>query len=80
MKQIQVTDSFLTLDQEVRGCQNEESYDKCTSRNYEKKILKKCGCLHQSISTNSQVFFFYGDKTLSIVNVNVIDLSNALQT
>ena len=45
LKEITVTDSYLGLDQEERGCQNEEPYDNCTTRQYHNTILEKCECL-----------------------------------
>ena len=45
LKEIMVTESYLGLDQEERGCQNEETLDNCTSRQYYDTILEKCGCL-----------------------------------
>ena len=44
VKMITVTDSFLELDQSDRGCQNEESFDTCTTRLHSDNIFKKCGC------------------------------------
>ena len=55
LKRIEVTDSFLTIDKPVRGCQNEEPYDVCKTRVYQENLLKKCGCLPLSISFNSKV-------------------------
>ena len=45
LKEISGTDSFLGLDQNVRGCQNDEPYDNCTTRHYIKAMRDKCGCL-----------------------------------
>ena len=42
---IEVTESFLTLDQDSRECQNEETYSNCTTRHYINAVLQKCGCL-----------------------------------
>ena len=49
LKEIMVTESYLGLDQEERGCQNEETLDNCTSRQYHNTILEKCGCLPLNI-------------------------------
>ena len=43
----EVTESFLGLDQDVRGCQNEEHYDECTTRQYIDKFH-----IHQSQAQN----------------------------
>ena len=44
IKEIGVTDSFLTLDKDIRGCQ-EESYDECTTKKYKNDLITKCQCL-----------------------------------
>ena len=44
IKEISVTDSFLTLDKDIRGCQ-EESYDECTTRKYKNTLINQCQCL-----------------------------------
>ena len=51
----EVTESFLGLDQDVRGCQNEEHYDECTTRQYIENMRGKCGCLPLSIALSDQV-------------------------
>ena len=45
LKEIRVTESYLGLDQDVRGCQNEEPLKNCTTRQYLKTMLGECGCL-----------------------------------
>ena len=52
-----VTESFLGLDQDVRGCQNEERYDECTTHLYIENMKGKCGCLPLSIALSNQVNF-----------------------
>ena len=54
----EVTESFLGLDQDVRGCQNEEHYDECTTRQYIENMKELCGCLPLSIALSDQVNFF----------------------
>ena len=44
IKEITVTDSFLSLDKDIRGCQ-EESFDECTARNFKNTLMNKCQCL-----------------------------------
>ena len=43
MKEIYVTDSFLSMDKDIRACE-EESYDECTTRKYN-DTWDKCQCL-----------------------------------
>ena len=45
LKEIKVSDAFLGLDQDVRGCQNEEPLINCTTRHHLKTMLETCGCL-----------------------------------
>ena len=45
MKEVKVTESFLTLNKEKRGCQDEETLDDCITRNYIDSIINTCGCL-----------------------------------
>ena len=44
IKEISVTESFLTLDENTRGCQ-EESFDDCTTKKYTNALIDKCKCL-----------------------------------
>ena len=44
VKEITVTDSFLSLDKSIKQCQ-EESYDECTTRKYMIALKNKCQCL-----------------------------------
>ena len=45
LKQIDVTDSYLGLDKHIRRCQNEISFDNCTSEAYIDTFVNQCGCL-----------------------------------
>ena len=55
LKEIMVTDSYLDLDQDIRGCQNLEPLYNCTTRQYMNTIMDKCGCL--PVNTN-KVFMY----------------------
>ena len=55
LKEIKVTESYLVMDQEVRKCQNEESYHNCTTKQYINTHLNKCGCLPFSMGTITKV-------------------------
>ena len=55
IKEEEVTLSFLGLDQDVRGCQNDEHYDECTTRHYIETMREQCGCLPLSIRLSNQV-------------------------
>ena len=58
LKEEEVTQSFLGMDQSVRGCQNEEHYDECITRQYIENMRGKCGCLPLSIALSDQVASF----------------------
>ena len=45
VKEVKVTDSFLSMDEEDRGCQNKEDYQDCTTRHYIDQVKKTCKCL-----------------------------------
>ena len=51
---VEVTDSFLGLDQEDRGCQLEPLLD-CTTRQYQDALLSQCGCLPLNIRLSDEV-------------------------
>ena len=79
-----VTESFLGMDQSVRGCQNEEHYDECTTRQYIEKMKEKCGCLPLSSALSDQVNFFTHQSTFPHTNLiqiqdNVCKTTNELQ-
>ena len=52
IKEISVTDSFMSMDKDVRGCQK-ESYDKCSTTKYIDALMNECQCLpFQMIQSN----------------------------
>ena len=55
LRNIEVTKSFLGLDEDAKKCQNKESYDNCTTNYYHDNIRKKCGCLPLTININGKV-------------------------
>ena len=56
LKETESTESFLTLDDEIRGCRiSEESHDDCTTRVYIDNMRQKCGCLPFSIAIQEEV-------------------------
>ena len=42
---IEVTDSYLGLDEKVKKCQKEEPLQNCTTRRCRDTLLGQCGCL-----------------------------------
>ena len=55
LKEITTTDSFDSLDQNIRYCQNEESINDCTTRQYMDELLRDCGCLPIKMRQNEKV-------------------------
>ena len=55
LKQIEVTDSFLGLHENVRACQNHEPYDNCTMRTFIELMKEKCGCITLAMNLYDEV-------------------------
>ena len=55
LKEIRVRESFNELDEDVRECQNKETYDECTTRHYIEETREKCGCLPFAIRLSKMV-------------------------
>ena len=54
IKEISVTSSYLGLSPSIRGCQNKESLEECTTELHKKSIMNKCKCLPSHFSNGSQ--------------------------
>ena len=50
LKKIEVTDSYLGLDQHIRRCQIEETLFDCSTREYIDTVLGECGCLPLNVN------------------------------
>ena len=55
LKLIEVTQSFLGLDEKAKKCQNRESFDNCTTNNYLDTIRMKCKCLPHAVNILGKV-------------------------
>ena len=55
LKEVEVTDSYLGLDLDIRKCQNEEPFDNCTTRQYINTIIQECGCLPLNMILSNEV-------------------------
>ena len=67
LKQIKVTEDFLSLKKDVRDCQNDESYDDCKTKEYMDTLWKTCKCLPFNIrqSNNVQLIYYsHGQKSV----------------
>ena len=45
VKEVEVTDAFLNLDESRRECQNSYDFQECTTQNNIKAMITKCSCL-----------------------------------
>ena len=59
LKEINVTESYLGMDQDVKNCQNKEPFYDCTTRQYINNIVVKCGCLPLNIRQTNKVLSQY---------------------
>ena len=57
VKEVKVTDDFLTLDRSTIGCQNDESIDDCKTKEYIDSLIKQCKCLPYSMIDVEKVAF-----------------------
>ena len=70
LKEIEVTDSFLTMDKEIRECQD-ESFDDCTTRNYMNTLINECQCLPFQIRLMEKVGSIITSLNSSLVVINI---------
>ena len=63
VKDITVTDEFMTLDRDVIKCQNDEDYEDCTTRQYMHAFLHHCECVPFSLKTKKNVKQFENFKS-----------------
>ena len=52
VKEMKVTDSFLTLEPSRRNCQDTIDYEECTTKTYHNAFMEQCRCLPFNIETN----------------------------
>ena len=62
VKEVKVTDSYLGLDQDVRGCQSHEIYNDCITKHHLHTIQNTCGCIPFNIRLGAQVFTVFNIK------------------
>ena len=55
LTEIKATSSYWGLEQDVRKCQNKETFYNCTTRHYLDKILNDCGCLPLNLGFSNKV-------------------------
>ena len=60
IKNVEVTQSFLGLDENFRGCQDKETFVDCTTRQYIDTLIKTCNCLPFNLRiTDNEVSSFF---------------------
>ena len=62
VKQIRTTPDFTSLDENIRGCQTETSYEDCTTHKYIEALKQKCACL----PFNLQNYSSYNEEVISL--------------
>ena len=67
VKEIKVTDEFLTLDKTTMNCQNKESLQDCETREYIQALIEQCKCLPFPIRNADKVFVLNFSPTSKIV-------------
>ena len=55
VKEMKVTDSFITLDEDVRQCQDEYTQVECRTKKYLDSIIENCKCLPFDLKLTEQV-------------------------
>ena len=54
LKEIMVTDSFLELDENVKGCHNKSAFS-CSTQKHIDTFLDECGCLPLNMKLSDKV-------------------------
>ena len=67
IKEITATSSFLSLDRNVRKCQDDETFEECVTSKYIDNLIKKCNCLPLDLRLTEKVFLFDILKNFSCV-------------
>ena len=55
LSEVQVTNSFLSLEENVRKCENKYSYNDCLTKNYLNILKKTCKCIPFGIRLSKKV-------------------------
>ena len=53
VKEIVTTDAYNSMDENIRGCQTESSYEDCVTQKYLNILKNKCKCLPFSLQNYS---------------------------
>ena len=55
LSEVTVTESFLSLKDNVKNCQERESLDDCITHNYLTSLKEICGCLPLKLGLHKEV-------------------------
>ena len=85
VKEIQVTESYLTLEEDIRKCNKEETFDDCANHLYIDTFIKKCNCLPLRLQLKNEVklllFLYLFEKTSNdFRNICVLQVKLNVQT
>ena len=56
IKEIIATSSFLSMERNVRKCQDDETFDNCVTSKYIDDLIQKCKCLPLNLRLTEKVF------------------------
>ena len=59
VKEVEVTESYLGLDEKLRGCRSGEDFNNCTTQYYKATMIDNCECLPFSIAQQACSFRTY---------------------
>ena len=54
VKQVQITNDYLRLDMQTRGCQNDNTYEDCVTDLYLDSLMEECNCLPFNLQNYSK--------------------------
>ena len=74
MKDISVTNDFLSLDKTTINCQNEESLKECKTRRYITTMTEECKCLPFAIISNENDVSLHKNK----ITFNILIIAGSL--
>ena len=55
VKEVSVSDSFKSMDEQTKGCQMDLTYDECTTQKYLAALIATCKCLPLKLRVSNEV-------------------------
>ena len=53
VKEVTVTEDYLGLDEDTRNCQNIETFEECSTKQYFNAVKMECKCLPYGLKHNN---------------------------